>query len=309
MARDYSGELVCLHCLEGELKKKLSDDYLDQVDNKLMEDNVYKNINREMFYENPKNLYVPQIGDNVYFSFQGYEEVVGFYPYHFITLEEERDGPIKDYFNVFLEENNLAQKNILTHNVLKCHIKNLQYFLPSATTYEMNQKLETGNDEFSIQSVLELSVLEPENLKDKTFKILFFNTNSLSANISINYIVPEAEFEQAIPVEECPDLINRVLKPVSVHESPKEVLEISDYEPEVYPNSIYKNICYRQQVYNINPDGHQLRTNVSGRSQIYQTGRVSTWEVKKNQELTYSQKEYEDKLYEENKQFHIENQT
>lgn len=59
-----------------------------------MVNNVYKNIQRNMFYENPQQLYIPQLEDDVYFNFQGYEEVIGFYSYHFITGESDRDGPI-----------------------------------------------------------------------------------------------------------------------------------------------------------------------------------------------------------------------
>lgn len=42
-----------------------------------MDQNVYRDIPREMFFQNPKSLYVPQLEDIVYFMFQGYEETIG----------------------------------------------------------------------------------------------------------------------------------------------------------------------------------------------------------------------------------------
>ena len=202
MAKDYIGRLVCLKCIGGELEKQLTDEYLDKVDNQLMEENVYKNINREMFYENPKNLYMPQIGDETYFTFQGYEETIGFYPYHFITSEKERNKPIDDFFSVLLAESNLQNYNALTHKQIKCKIVGLRYQLPSATTYEMNQKLDTGNHEFSIQTELDLVVIEPEEVKDVEFTILFFNSDSLTANISINYLIPSDNLDRFITLDE-----------------------------------------------------------------------------------------------------------
>jgi hypothetical protein len=118
MVQDYEGILVCVQCLAGRLNTQLTDKFLDEVDNKLMENDVFKNISREMFYENPNNLYVPQLEDEVYFIFQGYEEVVAYYPYHFITLEEERNRPINDYFEVLLKER-LMSKSPLTHEPVK----------------------------------------------------------------------------------------------------------------------------------------------------------------------------------------------
>lgn len=56
------------------MENQLTDNYLDKIDQKLMKEDVYKGINREMFYENQKGLYLPQINDEVYFNFQGYEE-------------------------------------------------------------------------------------------------------------------------------------------------------------------------------------------------------------------------------------------
>lgn len=69
-----------------------------------------------MFYENRNNVYMPQIGDKVYFMFQGYEECVGYYPYHFITLEEERNKPINSYFDMFLNDDKILRESRLTHS-------------------------------------------------------------------------------------------------------------------------------------------------------------------------------------------------
>lgn len=74
MTKDYEGNLVCLQCLNSQMESQLTDEYLDRIDQKLMKENVYKNINREMFYENQKSIYLPQVDDEVYFNFQGYEE-------------------------------------------------------------------------------------------------------------------------------------------------------------------------------------------------------------------------------------------
>jgi len=119
MAKDYDGVLVCLHCLPSRLSQKLSDEYLDEVDKKLMKDDIYKSINREMFYDNNKNMYAPQLEDEVYFIFQGYEEAIAFYPYHFITLEKERNKPIDNFHDMFLTNNNIMAKSHLTHCPLK----------------------------------------------------------------------------------------------------------------------------------------------------------------------------------------------
>jgi hypothetical protein len=47
-------------------------------------------INRDVFEENVRRVYMPQIGDEIYFVMQGYELVIGEHPYHFITGEKER---------------------------------------------------------------------------------------------------------------------------------------------------------------------------------------------------------------------------
>lgn len=57
----------------------------------------------------------------------------------------------------------------------------------------------------------------------------------------------------------------------------------------------------------MNPDGHQLRTNVIGRSKIYQTGRLSVWEIRKGSHGNTPVKEFDNHVYEENKQFNLEN--
>jgi hypothetical protein len=67
-----------------------------------------------MFYNGYPNVYMPQLNDEVYFVFQGYEEIVGYYPYHFITCEEERDKAINDYLNIFYKVD-LTLSDTLTH--------------------------------------------------------------------------------------------------------------------------------------------------------------------------------------------------
>jgi hypothetical protein len=51
-----------------------------------VEDNFYKRIDRKMFYDPIPGIYTPQIEDEVYFIFQAYEEVVGYYMNHFFSL-------------------------------------------------------------------------------------------------------------------------------------------------------------------------------------------------------------------------------
>lgn len=119
MTQDYQGDLVCLECLTDRLKSQLTDSFLDQVDDKLVNENVYKLINREMFYGSVGDTYIPQIGDLAYFNFQGYEEVFGNLPYHFITTEPERNTPLNDYFNILLGGSNLSSYSTLTHSTLK----------------------------------------------------------------------------------------------------------------------------------------------------------------------------------------------
>lgn len=42
----------------------------------------------------------------------------------------------------------------------------MKYFLPSATTYEMNRKLQTQNQEFSILTELSMKVCQDEEAKN-----------------------------------------------------------------------------------------------------------------------------------------------
>jgi len=155
----------------------------------------------------------------------------------------------------------------------------MSYQLPSATTYEINNILQTGNDEFSIQSEIELEVIEPGDLAGVKFTILYFNSDTCEESISNHYMIPADEFTNSLSLSECQDLLFRNIKAVGQEDEPREVLEISDFEAEVYPNSSYKSICYRQQLFNENKDGHRLRRNIQGRSKIYQLGRMSVWNV------------------------------
>lgn len=160
MAKDYKNSLVCLRCLKSNISEHLSDTFLDKVDSNLMKQNIYKKINRDMFYENPELLYTPQLEDIVYFMPQGYEEAVGYYPYHFITGEPERNGPIESYFN------EIEPKLKELEGYIKWQIVDMKYFLPSATTYEMNRKLQTQNQEFSILTELSIKVCQDEEAKN-----------------------------------------------------------------------------------------------------------------------------------------------
>lgn len=42
MALDYNGKLVCIKCLNDRLREQLTDEYLDEVDKKLVHQNFYK---------------------------------------------------------------------------------------------------------------------------------------------------------------------------------------------------------------------------------------------------------------------------
>jgi hypothetical protein len=233
MAYDYSQSLQCLKCLQNTLNTQLKDEFLDSVDNKLVEDNFYKSINRKMFYNGYPNIYMPQLNDEVYFIFQGYEEAVGYYPYHFITCEEERNKPINDYLKIFYDVD-LTLADALTHQPIKCRITGLDYQLPSATTYEMNQKLETGNDEFNIQTFLELTITGIPIYNDVKFSIIYFASDDLSNDISRNYLIPNEEFEQSLQDEELNDVVGNICNPVNNIEANKEMLEVNDFEPEIY---------------------------------------------------------------------------
>ena len=85
-----------------------------------------------------------------------------------------------------------------------------------------------------------------------------------------------------------------------------KIIELSDCEPEVYPSSNYKCIWFKQNVYNVKSDGHQLRANVTGRAQVIKTGRISTWEVKRNKEYNIY-RDGDNFVYEETRQFNIDN--
>jgi hypothetical protein len=61
----------------------------------------------------------------------------------------------------------------------------------------------------------------------------------------------------------------------------KEILEVADYEPEVYPESAYKVLGYRQQAFT--DVVHRLRRNVLGRNRVYLAGRMCLWRVRKEE--------------------------
>ena len=252
----------------------MSDAFLDKVDSNLMKQNVYKDINREMFYENPELLYVPQLEDVVYFIPQGYEEVIGYYPYHFITGEPERDGPIDFYFNYI--EPKLRELDVY----IKWKIIGMKYFLPSATTYEINKKLQTQNFEFSILTELELEAYQGDEIGNTTFTIYYFNWDTVEYHISMNYLIPEKIYNDCLTLDECHGTIGFPLLPSFEHENPKDIIDVNDYEPEMFKNSAYKRIICLQEVYNVNPDGYKFRSNVSGRSSVFQLSRISAWQVK-----------------------------
>lgn len=152
--------------------------------------------------------------------------------------------------------------------------------LPSATTYEMNKKLSTGIDEFSILSEIKLKVIEPEDFSISEFKVLFFNCSKRSHFISLKYLIPESMYSSSLTRSEVADLLGMQLASWSQHERSKDVIDVNDTEPEMYPNSLYKRLVFSQEVFNVNQNGHQFRTNVSGRSKIYKLGRMSAWDIK-----------------------------
>ena len=306
MAQDYEGNLVWIKWLNDHLRQQLSDSFLDEIDNKLMEKDFYKKKNRKMFYDQLHGIYTPQKDDEIYFIFQAYEEIVGYYIYHFITLEEERNKPINDFKDRFMSLR-LPDKNILTHKPLKCKIIDLKYMLPSPTSVEMNRKLNTGNTLFPIQTEIELEVLEPEEVMGLKFSIIYFNTNLLEDSISMNYIIPSDQFIQTIADEELENIHGTSLKSFDLNDTPKEMLEVSDFEPEVYEDCNYKCIFYKQKVFNSNPDGIRLRTNVLGRSKFLNIGRLSIWDVKNGSNGSTPLKETQVKFYTENRGFNPEN--
>ena len=148
-------------------------------------------------------------------------------------------------------------------------------------------------------------MIEPEEAKETEFTIMYFNTDSESQNISINYLIPSECYEESIKSWELQEIWLRQLKSPLLHEPPKEIIEISDYEPEVYPSSSYKCIWYKQNVYNVKSDGHQLRANVTGRAQVIKAGRISSWEVKRNKDYNIY-RDGDNFVYEETRQFNNE---
>jgi hypothetical protein len=169
----------------------------------------------------------------------------------------------------------LKFKDPISQSKIKCKILDLLYFLPSATTYEMNRKLEIDDNEYCILTELDVEILEPESLKGKEFTILYFNSE-----ISANYVIPTPKMQEAdeLNVE---NIIGNKIMPINVNDSPKDIIDVNDYEPEVYINSPFKEICYKQEVFNKDPDGYSFRTNVYGRNTLYQIGRLSRWEIRK----------------------------
>lgn len=206
-----------------------------------------------MFNDNPNNLYIPQLEDEVYFIFQGYEELVAHHPYHFITLEEERNKPITDYLSL-LENHPLSSKSPLTHHPLKCKVTQISHHLPSATTFEIPHHLSLPSTNFSIQTELELS---HSSLK---FSILYF-----PHPLSPFYLLPSLRIPPSLPSPQ-----DHIHPSISDH-PPKEVIEVCPFEPELFPSSSYKCIAYREQVFS---EGHRLRRKVGGRSRVYTTGRM-----------------------------------
>lgn len=186
-----------------------------------------------MFTDHLPGVYTPQVEDEAYFIFQAYEEIVGYYIYHFITLEDDRNKPMNDYFEKFMSKN-LCDRNSLTHLPLKCKIIDLKYYLPSATTVKITEKLGTGDNNFTIQTEVTLRALEPEEIEGIEFSILYFNNSSLEKSFSMNYLVPSNEFEQCISEDELNNIHGAAIKPFDCSDPPLEILEISDFEPKLY---------------------------------------------------------------------------
>ncbi|CAI2386780.1 unnamed protein product [Moneuplotes crassus] len=302
---DYDGNLVCIRCLKDTLRSQLTDEFLDQVDKSLMEKDFYKNKDRKMFYEQLPGVYTPQIEDEVYFIFQAYEEVVGYYMNHFFSLEDNRDRPIEDYINKFLCHK-LTDNNDLTHKPLRCKISNIEYRLPSATTFEINQKLGIKNMDFVIESEVRLQVLEPEQLEEMEFSITYFNHSTREESISMNYLIPLNSFIQSISEEELSEIQGHTLKLSDIHESPLDLIDVVDFEPEVYSNCNFKCVFFKQ-VCNANPDGHRLRANALGRNLSLRLGRLSIWDIKRASATSTPIKDNLQKNYIENRGFNPEN--
>jgi hypothetical protein len=104
----------------------------------------------------------------------------------------------------------------------------------------MNQKLETGNNEFNIQTFLELTIIGSSTYNDVKFNILYFNSDSLNSDISRNYLIPCEEFDQSIQDEELNDVIGSSCKPINIAEADKEMLEVNDFEQEIFKDCNYK---------------------------------------------------------------------
>ena len=96
----------------------------------------------------------------------------------------------------------------------------------------------------------------------------------------MNYLIPEKIYNDSLTLDECHGTIGFPLIPSFEHENSKDVLDVNDYEPELFKNSAYKRILCLQEVYNENPDGYKFRSNVSGRSSVFQISRISAWQVK-----------------------------
>lgn len=270
-----------------------------------MEDNFYKRQNRKMFYDQLPGVYTPQIEDEVYFIFQAYEEVVGYYMNHFFTLEENRSKPINDYVEKFLSIK-LTDKNILTHTPLRCKITDITYKLPSATTIHVNSKNNLENKDFVIESELVLKVLEPEDLEGMEFSVVYFNHSSLEQSVSMNYIVPAHEFMQSITEEELTEINGHTCTPFNMDGQPLEMLEVTDFEQEIYPNCNFKCVFFKQ-VSTANSEGVRLRTNALGRSRTLTIGRLSIWDIRRASATSTPIKDNPVKNYIENRGFRPEN--
>jgi hypothetical protein len=59
-------------------------------------------------------------------------------------------------------------------------------------------------------------------------------------------------------------------------------------------------------MYNINPDGHRLRTNAIGRSKNHQIGRISQWDVRYGSNMSTPNKDMHTKIYMENNIFRVD---
>ena len=196
--------------------------------------NYFAKIDRGVFssFVNYPCLYCPQVGDEVYFIYQGYEDAMRKYSYYFVTPEDENKSLLSEQSH---------QKSPPT----LWRVTDIEYRLPSAEVYTLMKKNHFElNEVMQVYAKVTLTYKRARDSSEQVKYILFFHSND-----SRKYLVPKQVYEDAFAEDmslindTVVDWITYTQSLISMTPGPQskkvKILKIDDYEPDVYPNSIY----------------------------------------------------------------------